>query len=679
MGEDRYKYFRIEAQELLEGLEQGLLALEKGPDPELMRRVFRQAHTFKGASRVVRRTDIGNLAHEIEELLSPFKDGVTPLPRELIDQALAHLDEIRRKVSTLTLDEEGARRPESPEAPPQTKQTTADERTLRITVSDLDRLLEDAVEAHVATSALQRVGDELALICVRARAIGARLQRSATEAALLDGFDDFTQELERVQRRLFEGTDRVAREAAEVRAGVAELRLVPAKVLVLELERVVRDAAHQLGKEVEVRAVGTDTHVDARVLGQLHKALVHIVRNSVAHGIEDSRGRLRLGKPRAGQLELTIERRGHRVRFSTQDDGRGLDLESVRRVALERHLLSAEEAGALTYASLGPLLLRGGLSTAATVSDVAGRGIGLDAVRHTVEMLGGEVSITANPGKGTRVDLVVPLSLSAMPALSVHIGQVTALLPLDSVRQAFRLTPEALTRSDSGARLVVDGDPIPFVDAATLFGLEKLAAPRLNSALLIEAEGCFAALGVERVGAARSVLVRSIPEHAAEQPFVAGAAFNEDGVPELVLAPVALVRQALVAGAPLVHTPEQAPTQLLVIDDSLTTRMLEQSILESAGYEVDLAVSAEEGLQMARRKSYALFIVDVEMPGMNGFEFIATTRGDAELRETPAILVTSRANPSDKRRGMEVGARAYVVKSEFDQARLLEIIRGLVG
>jgi len=679
MVEDRYKYFRIEAQELLEGLEQGLLELEKGPNVELVRRVFRQAHTFKGASRVVRRSDIGDLAHAIEELLSRFQDGVTPIPVSLIDQALARLDEIRRKVSSLTFEEGGEPRPESPQTSPQSKQPAVGERTIRVAVSDLDGLLADAVEAHVAASGLQRIAEELARVCVRARALGVRLRSASADAALADGLDGFTQDLERVRRRLFEGSERVAGETGEVRSGVAALRLVPAKVLVLELERIVRDAAQQLGKEAEVRAIGAETHVDARVLGQLHKALVHVVRNSVAHGIEAPRDRLRRGKPRVGQLELTIERRGHRVRISARDDGRGFDLESVRRVALERRLLSADEAQALTYEGIGPLLLRGGVSTAANVTDVAGRGIGMEAVRSTIETLGGEVAITSSHGSGTRVDLVVPLSLSALPALSIHVGAATALLPLDNVRRVLRLTPEALTWSDSGARLVIEGNAVPLVDAATLLGLERLEAARPNSALLIEAEGRLAALGVDRVGGTRPVLVHAIPEHAAEEPVVSGAAFNEDGVPELLLSPAVLVRQALVAGAVPEHTPVPAPKPILVIDDSLTTRMLEQSILESAGYEVDVAVSAEQGLQLAHGKRYALFIVDVEMPGMNGFEFIATTRSEPELRETPAILVTSRAEPSDKRRGLEVGARAYVVKSEFDQAGLLEIVRGLVG
>lgn len=678
MAEDPYKYFRIEAQELLEGLEHGLLALEKGADSELLRRVFRQAHTFKGASRVVRRGDIGDLAHEIEELLSPYQDGAMALPRELVDQALARLDRMRSKVSELSPDSQRERRAEHTEGEPPTKTLSGGEQTIRIAVSDLDRLLDNAAEAHVAASALRRAGDELLPMFLRARELAAQVRRMSSASDIADGFESFAQDLERARLRLFEGTERVVLEAAEVRAGVAELRLVPVKMLFADLERVVRDAARQLGKEVEMRASGTDTHVDARVLAQLHKALIHIVRNSVAHGIEPTAERLRLGKSRAGHIELAIERRGQRVMISARDDGRGIDIESVRQAAIDRRLLSPSEASDLTRSGLGALLLRGGLSTAASVTHIAGRGVGLEAVQSAVGALNGEVSLASDAGQGTRVDILVPLSLSTMPALAIHVGPVAALLPLDCVRQALGLTRDSVTWSDFGARVVVDGNAIPFLDAADLFGLERREVPRPQSVLVIEAEGRCVALGVERIGEARSVLVRAIPEHAAVQRIVSGAALDEDGVPELVLSPVALVRQALAARGTPFDVPEHEIRSILVIDDSLTTRMLEQSILESAGYEVDLAMSAEQGLQMARGKRYALFIVDVEMPGMNGFEFIAATKSDFDLRQTPSILVTSRSDPGDKRRGYEVGARAYVVKSEFDQARLLEIVRSLV-
>jgi two-component system chemotaxis sensor kinase CheA len=195
--------------------------------------------------------------------------------------------------------------------------------------------------------------------------------------------------------------------------------------------------------------------------------------------------------------------------------------------------------------------------------------------------------------------------------------------------------------------------------------------------VVVSAGDASVAVAVERVLGVRTVVVEPIPAAAHADAVVAGAAFDHAGRLQLVLAPAALVERA--EDEPSVTSTTRAPAPVLVIDDSLTTRMLEQSILVSAGFEVELAASAEEGLQKARQRRFALFLVDVEMPGMDGFEFVATTRADPVLRETPAILVTSRNAPEDKRRGKQVGARAYIVKGEFDQQALLETIRRLIG
>jgi two-component system chemotaxis sensor kinase CheA len=423
----------------------------------------------------------------------------------------------------------------------------------------------------------------------------------------------------------------------------------------------------------------------------LRKALVHVVRNSVAHGIEDPQDRQRLGKPRAGRIDLSIERRGHRVAIVCRDDGRGLDLDSVRRVAVERGVIRHDAAVAMDEEALVGLLLHGGVSTARTVTEVSGRGVGLDAVRHAVEALDGEVSLRSVAGEGTTVTIVVPASLSTMPALSMQVDGAAVLIPLDSVRRTLRVSQREIAREADGERLVVDGTVLPFLPLRR--ALNRPAAMRsdtrsempsempseMQSAVIVEAEGRLVAVGVDRLGGARSVVVRGIPAHVAAEAIVAGAAFDEDGVVQLVLAPQALVRAASEPRAAEPRPELAAPPRLLVIDDSLTTRMLEQSILESAGYQVDLAVSGEEGLEMARGCRYGVFIVDVEMPGMNGFEFISEVSADATLRDTPAILVTSRSDPTDKRRGKEVGARAYIVKSEFDQDELIDSIRRLVG
>jgi two-component system chemotaxis sensor kinase CheA len=474
--------------------------------------------------------------------------------------------------------------------------------------------------------------------------------------------------------------ERALGELEELRSAASELRLLRADVLLAELERAARDAARALDRKIEFLQGGAEIRIDAYVLSRLRGALRHVVRNAVAHGIEPEAERIALGKPPAGLVRVTIERRGHRIAVTCRDDGRGLQSDDVRRIARQRGLLADDSAAELDPGRLARILLGGGVSTARSLTEVAGRGVGLDVVRATVEELGGEVGIETDAGAGTRVEIVVPFSLSSMPALRVQADGRTSFIALDSVQKTRRLRAGDIVRSEGRQRLV-DGDVVtPFLPLARALGGSSSDEPRaLQTAVVVEAGGRRAAVGVDRVFGVQHVVVRSVPDHVRAHPIVAGAALDPDGLVELVVAPAALVQMAEQDRPSSEAAVRPARPPLLVIDDSLTTRMLEQSILESAGYRVDLAVSGEEGLKKAKQRRYGLFIVDVEMPGMSGFEFIERTRGDAELRQVPALLVTSRASQDDKRRGKEAGARGYIVKSEFDQGQFLDAIQRLVG
>jgi two-component system chemotaxis sensor kinase CheA len=464
-----------------------------------------------------------------------------------------------------------------------------------------------------------------------------------------------------------------------VRDAAERLRLVPAANLWGSLERTARDAALSLGKRVRFEAKGGDVRLEAELLAQVQRALVQAVRNAVAHGIEDPTARVAAHKSGEGLITVDVVRRAGQVLFSCRDDGRGLDQDAVRRSAERRGLEPAALAG-LDADGLARLLLRGGISTSSSVSAVSGRGIGLDLIREVTESIGGTVSLKSTAHRGTVLELAVPVSLAALSALLVEVGGQVVALPLFAVRGTARQLAQEISHTPDGDSVVLEGKIIRYV------GLNRLLNPDLpeatrdanRSAVIVAAEGGTVALGVERLLGIESIVVRGIPDLALMSPVVSGASFDADGNPRFVLSPEGLVRAVeRTAAAPRAAPKLRAP--ILVIDDSLTTRMLEQSILESAGYEVDLAVSGEEGMAMARQRKYALFLVDVEMPGMDGFSFIERTRSDPELRQVPAILVTSRASAEDVERGRAVGALAHIEKREFNQTDLLERIRKLVS
>ncbi|HEX4180848.1 MAG TPA: response regulator [Caulobacteraceae bacterium] len=466
------------------------------------------------------------------------------------------------------------------------------------------------------------------------------------------------------------------RELRQLRGAAEQLRLISAGTLLTALERTARDTAAAVGKSVVFEGRGGEIRLDAYVLATIQGALVQIVRNAVAHGIEPESARLAAGKPATGRVSVCVARRGRRIVFECRDDGRGIDLDGVRRVAVGRGLVGAQ-AARLGADDLVRLLLRGGITTSEAVTGVSGRGVGLDVVRAAMEKLSGEVMFHTEAGVGVTFELIAPLSLAAVDALVVEVDGVAVAIPFDAVRRTISVAGGDMSRTASGATIVYDQTAIPFFPLPKALQGIQSPAGRAWPIVVVAGAGGLAAVGVDRLLGSERVVVRPLPEFAPDSAIVAGASLDAEGNPQLVLDPDGLVAEAQRGDADFEQTPVRH--SVLVVDDSLTTRMLERSILESAGYEVELAASGEEGFESARRNRHALFLVDVEMPGMDGFTFVERVRLDSTLHNTPAILVTSRDAPEDRQRGVDAGASGYIVKSQFDQAELLAMIRQLIG
>jgi two-component system chemotaxis sensor kinase CheA len=690
MAQDPFKYFRVEAQELLEQFGKGVLDLEKGQNSaDTVQKILRVAHTLKGAARVVKQPAIADHSHGIEELLQPFREAATRVPEPTIAELLQRLEGIRRALAALAgppAPEQPGTQPGPAAAPAAQPPVEEELRTLRADVRELDDLLEGINEARAQLRAVQNSASGIQ----RARQLTELLleqlnQQSGRDGARGTGIDRLTGLAAELQasvgalaQKLGSGLDQVQRELGQVRGAAEQLRLVPVSSLFTSLERSARDSAQALGKQVTFAARGGDVRLDAHVLEVARAALTQLIRNAVAHGIESPAERRASGKAPSGKLSLEIHRQGRRVRFCCRDDGRGIDLDAVRRT-LQQRGMAPDELRRLGREELLRSLLRGGISTASSVSQVAGRGIGLDLARSSAERLGGQIRIETEAGRGSSFELVLPLSVASLEALVVEAQGTLASVPLDSVRRTLRVPHDQVAHTERGPSLLYDGRTIPFVPLAhalrTRSGPEPLRT-KVWSVLVIDAGG-LAAVGVDRLLDTETIVLRPLPQYAPAEAIVAGASLDADGNPRLVLDPEQLVAAASRGRFSEPAARAERPS-ILVIDDSLTTRMLEQSILESAGYTVDTASSAEEGLMRARQQRYALFLVDVEMPGMDGFSFVQRTRADPELSKVPAILVTSLSAPEHLQRGKDVGASGYVIKSEFDQADLLERIRKLL-
>lgn len=649
MSGDPYRYFRIEARELVGELSQATLALERGASPiELAARMLRLAHTLKGAARVVRLPAIAEHAHAIEETLAPLREGSVVGPAG-VDDVLRRLDAVGALLDALdaptstptTNDRRDVGGATAPGSPPGSTRPDEPLGSVRVDREDVERVLRALADAERELEAAREAGADR-----------GRLARA----------------LERVDRGLVE-----TREAAE------HLHLTPVRQLRPALERAVRDVAAAVGKEAELSLVGDDLRLEGTVVAEVARALQQLVRNAVAHGVEPPDGRRAAGKPRAGAVEVRVERRGGLVSFVVRDDGAGVDVDAVRALAARRGLSTDD----LAPDEVPALLLAGGLSTAARVTEVSGRGIGLDLVRDVAAQLGGSVRITTERGRGTTVELTVTASRAALEALLVEVAGAKVAIPLSCVVEARSARDDELRTDASGDAISHGGALVPFARLTRVIdgGLPGDGGPgrrpgRSTSAVVIRGGGAMAALGVERIVGAQRIVVRSLPPLAAAATWIGGAALDRDGAPRLVVEAAALVQA--IAAVPAEERSEVARLPVLVVDDSLTTRMLEKTILEGAGHVVDLATCGEEGLRRARERPHAVFLVDVEMPDIDGFTFIERARADPALASTPAILVTSRDAPEDRARGAEVGAAGYVVKGELDQRELLAMIERLM-
>jgi two-component system chemotaxis sensor kinase CheA len=696
---DPFKYFRVEAREIVEQLQRGLLELERAVNnAENVPRLLRLAHTLKGAARVVRQAEIAQLSHQLEDVLVPLREAPRDATADETQVLLGLVDAIARKLSELA----PAPAPSPPGAQaakhvPAAARTAAKEQALAaedvvhpqaLPGSDVDALMDGVVELGFQLGSARRALPGIERSRSLAEQLSQRLDARRRQelgpgalAALRSLASELALSLTKVERELSTSLEQTTRELGQVRDGVDRLRLVSAASMFGTLERATRDAARSLGKQAVFEAKSTEVRLDVEVLTAVQRALLQAVRNAVAHGIEAAAERGARGKPVEGRVTLEVSRRGQHVCFTCQDDGRGMNLPEVRREAGRLGRLPPGAPGVVepSQDELLTLLLQGGISTSGSLTEVAGRGVGLDLIREALAGVGGGVSLRTTAGLGTSVELTVPASLSALEALIVEAGGQLYALPLEAVAHAARVLPAELSRTADALSMLYDGQLVRFTPLARL--LRRVEQERRSdavwSAVVIRGERGLLALGVERLLGAESIVCRSLPDSAVVDRTVAAVTLDADGNPRLLLDPEGLQATAQLLPLPQAHA--DAPRRVvLVVDDSLTTRMLEQSILESAGYEVDLATSGEQGLEKARARRYDLLLVDVEMPGMDGFTFVEQIRADPNLTRTPAVLVTSRASTDDLARGRAAGANAHIVKGEFDQLDFLDRIGRLI-
>ncbi len=720
--------FEVEHRDHVEAVRRALAA----PAEADLREMFRRIHSLKGAARAVDLPTIEDLAHRLEERLAEVMASGSGLSPPMVDMIHVGLDAIEAQAAAerqgqtppdaaaaiAALGRTGPA-PAAPEpAPPPTTTPTptppaaenppASEKApeyvrvdaeLGLRLTEAMHQLSADLQAHESLvdliQRLQRDGQAVERLWSEARRRGGAAREGAHLHAFEAGLRNLTRELSRLARRQARTSWAVGQSAAILREQVDEIALTPAENLLGDLARMTRDIAREQGVEVEVLFEGLEVRAERRVLQALRDPIIHLLRNAVSHGAEPVEARARAGKPARLQVGLSARTRGGRLEIRVFDDGPGPDLAKIEAAAVARDLLPPRRRGDPRRPpdEILALAFEPGVSVSASVDRISGRGMGLSAVNQTLLALGGSVRLARRDPVGAEVILSAPLSAARQTLVILRSGEALFALPSFGVRALLRLGGGELEIVEGvpGARIQIDGSDIvtPVIPLHALLDDLPLAPPdpsaTVPAALLVRGERRLL-VAVDAIEDVRELTVQSLQDNRAYPGLSAGAALLDDDQPVLVLSAEALVERWVrnarrVSASALGLAPPQASETrtvrtILVADDSITTRTLERSILEAQGYRVVLAVDGVDALNTLRSGGHVIdaVVADIELPRMDGFSLLQAITAAAGLADLPVILMTSRDDPQDVRRGLDLGAEAYITKQKFDQRELLATI-----
>lgn len=464
------------------------------------------------------------------------------------------------------------------------------------------------------------------------------------------------------------------------------LRLVPVSTLLKPALRTARDIARELGKKVDVSISGGEIEIDRVVLESIRDPLNHLLRNAIDHGIETPELRRKANKSEDGKVALSIYSEGSQIFICLEDDGQGVLVEKVKSIALRKNLYTHAELQALSREDVLDIIFHPGFSTKEIITDISGRGYGLDVVRTNLQKIKGSVRIETVEGKGSKFILRFPLTLSTEHGLLVRAGGQIFAIQTASIERAVEIVRDDVVEVEASHTLLFHGQPIPFRYLAETLEMDIIEPdPKEKWPVVIVSKGRRAvAFLVEEMLGDREIVIKQLQPPLYSVRNVAGATMTGSGTIVLVLNAGDLVDSALLPGkrsrllAKDAAVAEKMPPQILVVDDSITSRTLIRSILENNGYAVTTAVNGKEALQILQTKVFSLVVTDVQMPVMDGFELTKHIKEQEKIKETPVIIVSSLASEADKKRGVEVGADAYIVKRQFESKTLLSVVKQLV-
>ncbi|UJP06374.1 MAG: hybrid sensor histidine kinase/response regulator [Nitrosomonas sp.] len=525
----------------------------------------------------------------------------------------------------------------------------------------------------------------------KARADAYAAQQNNWQETVTAGFGRLWTDTQYLYKRLRDSSRRCGQTYFQLQDQVRALHLVPAVLQLQPLARLARDVATELGKQVNFEISGGEIEIDRPILDGIKDPLMHLVRNAIDHGIESPQYRLDRGKSAAGRLRISISKADNRILIVVQDDGIGIDAGQIAQQALRKRAVTQHELSALTTREIINLIFRPGFSSKEIITNISGRGVGLDVVMSNILGLKGNVSVETAVGQGTVFTLSLPLRLSADHGLLVRVNDVMFAVPIASVERVMEITHQNIVEVGGNQAVLIDNKAVPVRALAVVLEIKR-HQPEIGQkiSLIVVAKGMQrVALIVDEIVSEREIVIKRFKPPLKSVRNVMGATFMGSGEVVVVLNPHDLVTAALrltdvarlTESRPVAETGVEAEAgklHILVVDDSVTIRTFEKTLLETNGYRVTVAVNGRNAWAMLQQQPFDLVIADIEMPEMNGFELCEHIKRSEKLGRMPVVIVTSLNSEAEKQRGIEVGANAYIVKSQFESKVLLDVINQLI-
>jgi len=775
--------FMEEAREILDASDITLQQWIKQPtDRELLEELQRALHTLKGGARMADVTEMGDLSHSLESLLTAMVEGlltpsaaISTLVQQAQDRLLAMLDHLRTSQPLVAADalvaqidgllrpalplaaelQPVAEVPQAPEVAPvqmpapeevesspermedelegESEDESGDRRTgmrvqheqVRIRADLLDNLVNHAAEVSISRSRIEQQINAFKFNLVEMENTVSRLRDQLrrleieTETQILFRYSDsshtheqefdpleldrFTQ-MQQLSRSLMESVSDMAsiqgllqglvresetllvqqaRVNTDLQEGLLRTRMVQFSVVLPRLRRILRQTSEELGRQVELRVTGAESEIDRTLLDRMVPSLEHMLRNAVGHGVEGPEERLATGKPQAGVISLRLAREGTDVVIAISDDGLGLNLESIRAKAVERGLM--RKRAKVTDTELMQFILEPGFSTAEEITQISGRGVGMDVVSSDIKQLGGTLSIASEAGKGTTFTVRLPFTLSVSHVLMVQAGDDVYAVPLTSVERIMRTSHEELEQvyASEERSLNVAGQVCQFLHLGTMLHASHPVFPgpgKKAATLLVRAGEQRIVLHVDGLLGSREIVVKSVGAQISTVKGITGATIMGDGRVVLMLDIGVMLRTSTAPAAieEVFEEAEQEGITVMVVDDSITVRKVTERLLARHNMEVLTAKDGVDALTLLQLHVPDVMLLDIEMPRMDGYELATHMRSDARLRDVPIIMITSRSGEKHRERAFAVGVNRYLGKP-FQEADLMDNIRDLLA